>query len=298
MDENFELERIDKILSINLEDESRSFIQKLIEDGSVKVNGKVVLKKNLKLKKDDEIEITIPESKELSIEAENIPLCILYEDDDLIVVNKKKGMVVHPAIGNYSGTLVNALLYLEKDKLSSINGVIRPGIVHRIDKDTSGILVVAKNNYSHNMLSGQLKDHSMKRVYTALVHNGFSEDSGTIDKPIGRDINNRLKYTVTNRNAKDAVTHYRVIERLGRYTLIECVLETGRTHQIRVHMKSINHPIVGDMVYGIKDDLNIEGQLLHAGVLGFIHPRTKEYMEFKTDIPLEFQKVLEKIKKY
>ncbi|MCQ2555218.1 MAG: RluA family pseudouridine synthase [Clostridia bacterium] len=297
VEESFESARLDLVLSLHLEETSRNYIQKLIEGGNVKVNGKTVLKKNVKVTSGQEIEIEIPEARELDIEAEDIPLDIVYEDNDVIVVNKPKGMVVHPAVGNYTGTLVNALMFHEKDNLSSINGVIRPGIVHRIDKDTSGILVVAKNDIAHEGLSAQLKDHSMTRVYTALVHNGFSEDEGTIDKPIGRDPKDRMRYTVTPVNSKNAVTHFRIIERFGQYTLIQCRLETGRTHQIRVHMKSVNHPIVGDPVYGIKDNLGIKGQLLHAGTLGFVHPVSGEYMEFSVPLPEEFSRVLEKLRK-
>ncbi|MBR5230213.1 MAG: RluA family pseudouridine synthase, partial [Firmicutes bacterium] len=220
------------------------------------------------------------------------------EDDDVLVVNKPKGMVVHPAVGNYTGTLVNAIMYHCGDRLSSINGVIRPGIVHRIDKDTSGLLMIAKNNKSHESLSAQLAEHSITRRYVALVHNNFAEDGGTVDAPIGRDPKNRLRMAVTKENSKHAVTHWQVLERLGKYTLIDARLETGRTHQIRVHMAYRNHPLVGDMVYGPKKpSLTEDGQMLHAKVLGFIHPSTGQYMEFARPLPDSFEKVLEKLRR-
>ena len=287
--------RIDKLLSEKYSDKSRSFLQGLIEEGSIKVNNKTI-KSNYKIRENDEIEVTIPEAKELQVEAENIPLDILYEDSDCIVVNKPKGMVVHPAPGNYNGTLVNALLYHCKD-LSSINGVIRPGIVHRIDKDTSGVLVVAKNDEAHNFLSEQLKDHSMKREYYALAEGIISSDNGVIDKPLGRNKKDRLKFAVVE-GGKRAVTHYEVLERYRNTTLIKCILETGRTHQIRVHMASISHPLVGDPVYGLKKQrFKVNGQMLHAKILGFIHPRTKEYMEFSSELPKEFSDLIEALRK-
>lgn len=294
VDEQDEGLRIDKYLSNIFKDKSRSFIQGLIEKENVKVNSKT-LKSNYKLKKADEIEIMIPEPEILSVEAENIPIDIVYEDEDVIVVNKAQGMVVHPAPGNYNGTLVNALLYHCKD-LSSINGVIRPGIVHRIDKDTSGILVIAKNDDAHNKLSEQLKDHSMKREYYALIEGRIKNNDGTIDKPLGRCKKDRLKIGIIE-DGKRAVTHYEVVERYNGYTLVKCVLETGRTHQIRVHMASIGFPLVGDPLYGFKrQKFKLEGQVLHARTLGFIHPRTGEYMEFTSELPQYFCDLINKLK--
>lgn len=294
VDEQDEGLRIDKYLSNIFKDKSRSFIQGLIEKENVKVNSKT-LKSNYKLKKADEIEIMIPEPEILSVEAENIPIDIVYEDEDVIVVNKAQGMVVHPAPGNYNGTLVNALLYHCKD-LSSINGVIRPGIVHRIDKDTSGILVIAKNDDAHNKLSEQLKDHSMKREYYALIEGRLKNNDGTIDKPLGRCKKDRLKIGIIE-DGKRAVTHYEVVERYNGYTLVKCVLETGRTHQIRVHMASIGFPLVGDPLYGFKrQKFKLDGQVLHARTLGFIHPRTDEYMEFTSELPQYFCDLINKLK--
>lgn len=294
VDEQDEGLRIDKYLSNIFKDKSRSFIQGLIEKENVKVNSKA-LKSNYKLKKADEIEIMIPEPEILSVEAENIPIDIVYEDEDVIVVNKAQGMVVHPAPGNYNGTLVNALLCHCKD-LSSINGVIRPGIVHRIDKDTSGILVIAKNDDAHNKLSEQLKDHSMKREYYALIEGRLKNNDGTIDKPLGRCKKDRLKIGIIE-DGKRAVTHYEVVERYNGYTLVKCVLETGRTHQIRVHMASIGFPLVGDPLYGFKrQKFKLEGQVLHARTLGFIHPRTGEYMEFTSELPQYFCDLINKLK--
>ena len=290
-------ERLDKWMSNALTDLSRSYIQKCIKDNEVYVNGQPQ-KASYRLKVDDEIVFRIPEAVEPAIEAEDIPLSILYEDKDLLIIDKPKGMVVHPAPGHYSGTLVNAVMYHCRDRLSSINGVIRPGIVHRIDKDTSGLLMIAKNNRAHESLSRQLAEHAITRKYTALVYNNFSEDEGTVDAPLGRDPKNRLRRAVVRENSKRAVTHWRVLERFGKYTLIEAQLETGRTHQIRVHMAYINHPLVGDMLYGPKKQpLFQEGQLLHAGVLGFVHPSTGEYMEFCRPLPDEFQQVLEKLRR-
>lgn len=287
--------RIDKYLNEIYSEKSRSNIQGLIESGNVKVNDKCI-KSNYKLKNNDVVEVNIPEPELLALEPENIPLDIVYEDSDIIVVNKPKSMVVHPAPGNYSKTLVNALLYHCKD-LSSINGVIRPGIVHRIDKDTTGILVVAKNDEAHVFLSEQLKEHSMKREYYALVEGVISKDSGTVDRPLGRSKNNRLKVAIVE-GGKRAVTHYEVIERFKSATLVKCILETGRTHQIRVHMASLGHPLVGDMTYGFKKSkYNSDGQLLHAKTLGFIHPRTKEYMEFTSELPKNYSDFLERLRK-
>lgn len=290
--------RIDLVLSLKLPEISRSFVQKLLEGGAVKVNGSQCVSKKYKVEEGDVIEVNLPEPKELEVEAENIPIEIVYEDEDLMVVNKPRGMVVHPAAGNESGTLVNAVMYHCGDRLSSINGVIRPGIVHRIDKDTSGLLMIAKNNRAHESLSRQLAEHTITRKYTALVYNNFNEDEGTVDAPLGRDPKNRLRRAVVSENSKRAVTHWRVLERFGKYTLIEAQLETGRTHQIRVHMAYINHPLVGDLLYGPKKQTIFQdGQLLHAGVLGFIHPSTGQYMEFSRPIPEEFQQVIEKIRR-
>lgn len=298
IDDESEGIRIDLVLSLQLREVSRSFIQKLLEEGRIKVNGIVCLSKKHKVKGGDTVEMRIPQPKEMQAEAEDIPLDIVYEDDDLLVVNKPRGMVVHPAAGNETGTMVNALLHHCGDRLSSINGVIRPGIVHRIDKDTSGLLMVAKNDVAHESLSRQLAEHTITRRYEALVFNNFREDSGVVDAPIGRDPYNRLKQAVTDRNSKNAVTRWRVLERYGRYTLIEARLETGRTHQIRVHMAYIKHPLVGDMLYGPrKQPFGAEGQMLHAGVLGFIHPKTGEYMEFSRPMPDVFRDIIEKLRR-
>ena len=298
IDKETQSTRIDLVLSLLLSETSRSFIQKLIEGGRLTINGQLCTSKKYKVSEGDVVEITVPEPEKLVIEEENIPLDIVYEDDDVLVINKTRGMVVHPAVGNYTGTLVNAVMYHCKDRLSSINGVIRPGIVHRIDKDTSGLLMIAKNNKAHESLSRQLAAHTITRKYTALVYNNFSEEEGTVDAPLGRDPKNRLRRAVTRENSKRAVTHWRVLERFGKYTLIEAQLETGRTHQIRVHMAYINHPLVGDMLYGPKKQtLFQDGQLLHAGVLGFVHPSTGEYMEFSRPLPEEFQQVIERLRR-
>ena len=294
VDEKSEGTRIDKYLSDMLEEKSRSFIQELIKKEKVVVNNKIP-KSNYKVKAFDNIELEVPEPEILKVDAEDIPLNILYEDNDVIVVNKEQGMVVHPAPGNYNGTLVNALLFHCKD-LSGINGIIRPGIVHRIDKDTSGILVVAKNDEAHNKLSEQLKNHSMKREYYALIEGRLKNDSGTINKPIGRNKKDRLKMGIVE-DGKLAVTHYEVLERYNGYTLIKCILETGRTHQIRVHMSSIGFPLVGDPLYGFKrQKFNLDGQMLHAKTLGFIHPDTKEYMEFNSELPKYFINIIDKLR--
>lgn len=283
--------RLDIYLSENIKDKSRSYIQNLIKGEKVLINGKIK-KGSYKLKLNDDIEVEIPENEKLNVEPENIPIDIVYEDSDVIVVNKPQGMVVHPAPGNYGGTLVNALLYHCTD-LSGINGVLRPGIVHRIDKDTSGILVVAKNDMAHKKLAEQLKEHSMNRIYNALVEGVLKEDTGTIDKPLGRHPNQRIKMAVI-KDGRRAVTHYRVLNRYKSNTLIECKLETGRTHQIRVHMAYIGHPIVGDPVYGYsKQRFKLEGQMLHAKKLGFIHPTTNKYIEFDSELPEYFKKVIE-----
>ena len=281
--------RIDSVLSLLLEDTSRNYISKIIEQGGLRVNGEQELSKKYKVKEGDRIELEMPEPEVLKIEAEDIPLNIVYEDDDLMVINKPRGMVVHPAVGNYSGTLVNAIMYHAGDRLSSINGVVRPGIVHRIDKDTSGLLVIAKNNKAHESLSAQLKEHSITRRYIALVYDNIVNDNFTIDAPIGRDPRNRLKKKVNGEGPRNAVTHVKVLERYGKYTLCEMKLETGRTHQIRVHMSYIKHPLVGDPLYGpARQPAFLNGQMLHAGVLGFVHPSTGEYMEFHAELPEYF----------
>lgn len=284
--------RIDKYL-INKLDFSRSKIKRMIESGNILVNDRII-KPSYNLKIDDYIYINDDYSEEINIEPENIPLDIIYEDDYLLVVNKPSGMVVHPAAGNHNNTLVNALMH-HCNNLSSINGNIRPGIVHRIDADTSGLLLVAKNDNVHNDLAKQISQKSVTRKYIALVHGVILEDTATIDAPIGRSKTDRKKMTVTDENSKDAITHIRVLERHKKSTLIECVLETGRTHQIRVHLAYINHPIVNDPVYGYKkmDDKDF-GQMLHAQVIGFVHPITKEYLEFSTDVPTKFKEILNK----
>ncbi len=284
--------RIDKYISEKYPDISRTYIQKLINDKYVKVNDKNV-KSNYKVNMNDRVEVTIPEVSELEIQEEEIPLDILYEDSDVIVINKPKQMVVHPAHGHYSGTLVNALMFHCKDQLSGINGVMRPGIVHRIDMDTTGAIVICKNDYAHNFLAEQLKEHSITRRYEAIVHNVIKNDSGTVNAKIGRHPNNRLKMEANVNNGKDAITHYKVLERFKNFTHIECQLETGRTHQIRVHMASIGYPLLGDTVYGPSHcPYKLTGQTLHARTLGFIHPTTKEYMEFEAPLPEYFKHLL------
>ena len=291
--------RLDKYLSDKLEDMTRSYLKKLIsDDKAVLVNGNPA-KPNYKLKPGDIIELAVPEPIELEIKAENIPLDIVYEDNDMLVVNKPQGMVVHPAAGNYTGTLVNALLYHCGDSLSGINGEKRPGIVHRIDKDTSGLLLVAKNDNAHQKLSSQIKERSLTRAYKALVHGNIKQDSGRIDAPIGRHPSDRKKMTITDKNSREAVTNFRVLERYGRYTFVECILETGRTHQIRVHMSKNGHPIVGDKTYGVKkEEFNLAGQLLHAYKVGFIHPVSGEYMEFVSELPDYYMNVLDRLRNF
>jgi len=290
--------RLDKVLSFSLPEISRSYIQKLIERGFVRVNGQVCLSKKQAAAAGDELEIRVPEAQEPDVAPENITLNIVYEDEDLLVVDKQKGMVVHPGAGNLSGTLVNAVLFHCRESLSSINGVLRPGIVHRIDKDTTGLLVIAKNDMSHRALAEQFAEHSIIRAYKAIVYDNFSDDSGTVDAPIGRDPRNRLRQAVTESGSRRAVTNFRVAERFGRYTLIEARLETGRTHQIRVHMAYIGHPVLGDYIYGPRNNpFGIEGQILHAYLLGFVHPATGNYIEFESPLPDEFKKVLEKLRK-
>lgn len=294
--ENEEGERVDKFLAEEITDRSRSYIQKLIKDGYVKVNGKPV-KANYRLVLGDRAEVILPEISEPDILPENIPLDILYEDKDIIIVNKPKQMVVHPAPGHYSGTLVNALMYHCGDELSGIGGSRRPGIVHRIDMDTTGSLVVCKNDMAHQSLSMQLKEHSINRIYEAVVHGNIKADSGVINAPVGRHPTDRKKMSTHARNGRPAVTHYEVLKRFGNYTYIRCRLETGRTHQIRVHMADSGHPLVGDRVYGPKKCPfpDLVGQTLHARILGIIHPGTGEYLETEAPLPPYFVELLKKI---
>ena len=287
--------RIDRYLAEVEGMPSRSYLQKLLGDGEVTVNGKNV-KANYKVSAGDEIALNIPEPVELAAQPQNIPLDILYEDSDIIVVNKPKGMVVHPGAGHPDGTLVNGLLYHCKDDLSGINGVLRPGIVHRIDMDTTGVLVACKNDAAHQFIADQLKVHSITRRYQAIVH-GTVKNDGTVEGAIGRKPNDRIKMAIVSKGGKPAVTHYHVIEQLKGFTHISCQLETGRTHQIRVHMSSVNHPILGDTLYGpAKCPFTLEGQTLHAKVLGFIHPSTHQYMEFEAPLPAYFTELLEKLR--
>ncbi|MBQ2890542.1 MAG: RluA family pseudouridine synthase [Clostridia bacterium] len=288
--------RIDKFLASSLEDFTRSRIQKLIDEGCVTINDRPV-KANYKVKSGERVAVQIPDAAEIDVAAEEIPLDIVYEDDCMLVVNKPQGMVVHPAAGNYSGTLVNALLSYCPDSLSGINGEKRPGILHRIDKDTSGLLLVAKNDIAHKSLSEQIKAHSLTREYRALVHGNIKEDEGTINAPIGRHPVNRKKMAITEKNSREAITHFKVLERFPGFTYVSCRLETGRTHQIRVHLSSRGHSIVGDKTYGVKDKFGLEGQLLHACRVGFIHPISGEYMEFMRDVPDYFEKVLLKLRR-
>lgn len=287
--------RLDKALSDYLDGVSRSYLQKLIKEGYVTVNDRPE-KASFKLNVQDRVMVTLPDEEPVDILPEDIPLDILYEDPELLVVNKPKGMVVHPSAGHSSGTLVNALLYHCSGQLSGINGVQRPGIVHRIDKDTTGALVVCKTDLAHQSLAAQLKEHSITRRYRAVVHHNIREDEGTVDAPIGRHPVDRKKMAVNYRNGKRAVTHYRVLERFGDYTYIECRLETGRTHQIRVHMSHIGHPLLGDEIYGpAKCPFRLQGQCLHAMVLGFLHPVTGEYLEFTAPLPEYFEQLLRKL---
>ncbi len=285
-------ERIDKCISNYMENLSRSYIQKIIKDGNVYVND-VVIKANYRAKADDRVRFTIPDSVEPDIPAQDIPLDILYEDADFLIVNKPKNMVVHPAPGHYEGTLVNAVMFHCKDRLSGINGVMRPGIVHRIDKDTTGSVIVCKNDEAHNAIAALLKTHDITRKYRAIVYGNVKAEQGTVDAPIGRHPSDRKKMAVNEKNGKHAVTHYQVLERFGQYTYIECQLETGRTHQIRVHMASIGHPLLGDTVYSNrKAPFRLEGQVLHAMTLGFIHPGSGEYVEFEAPLPAYFENLL------
>ncbi|WP_461812761.1 RluA family pseudouridine synthase [Faecalimonas sp.] len=289
--------RIDVFLSKKLDNISRSYIQKLIKDNDITVNG-VTVKANYKVNMNDIIKVSIPELAEPDILPEKIPLDILYEDKDILIVNKPKGMVVHPCPGHYSGTLVNALMNYCKEDLSGINGVMRPGIVHRIDMDTTGSLLVCKNDFAHQKLAEDLKIHNIKRIYHAIVHGIIKEDEGIIDAPIGRHSVDRKKMSINYKNGKDAITHYKVLKRFSNYTYIECQLETGRTHQIRVHMASIHHALVGDTVYGpAKSAFHLQGQTLHAKILGIHHPRTNEYLEIDAPLPTYFIDLLDKLDK-
>ncbi len=287
--------RIDSFIANSVTEITRSAVQKLIENGNVLVNAKVPAK-NYKLRKDDRISITIPDPILPEAVPENIPLDIVYEDRDLLVVNKPKGMVVHPAAGHYSGTLVNALLYHCGESLSGINGVLRPGIVHRIDKDTSGLLIVAKNDFSHRLLAEQIKEHTFTRKYQAVVYGNFKTDEGTVNMPIGRHPTDRKRMTVTEKNSRNAVTHYKVINKYNSFTHLELTLETGRTHQIRVHMAHIGHPVAGDPVYGPKKVIaSLNGQCLHAYYITFVHPRTGKTLTFSSELPDYFTNFLDHI---
>lgn len=296
VDEAMAGERLDRIIAEKADELTRSYAQKLIKEGRVKVDGAVVEDKNFKVQPEQAIEIELPEPEAPDLEPEDIPLDVIYEDDDLLVVNKPKGMVVHPAPGNYRGTLVNALLHHCGQSLSSINGTIRPGIVHRLDKDTSGLLIVAKNDFAHKSLAEQIKEHSFSREYEAVVYGSLKNDSGTIDAPIGRHKHDRKKMAVTQEHSRDAVTHYEVLASYRGFTHIRLKLETGRTHQIRVHMAYIGHPVAGDPVYGparVIKELN--GQCLHARHIGFVHPRTAQYLSFESELPGYFKDFLRKL---
>lgn len=291
-------QRIDQFLAEQKDLEiSRNYAAKLIKDGKITIDGKAV-KASYKVKGDDQICIDLPDPVALDVEPEDIPLDIVYEDKDLLIVNKPKGMVVHPAAGHYQGTLVNAIMHHCGSELSSINGVMRPGIVHRIDKNTTGLLVICKNDHTHKSLAEQLKEHSITRKYVAIVCGNIKEDEGTVDAPLGRSQKDRKKQAIDEVNGRHAVTHFRVLERFGEYTLVECVLETGRTHQIRVHMASIGHPVLGDDVYGPKKcPFTLEGQCLHAKVLGFMHPGTQCYVEFDSELPDYMVRLINRLRK-
>ena len=290
-------ERADKYLAVQLPQYSRSFFQKLFKDDQIQIQN-TPIKASYRITGEEEIALTIPDAQKPDIVPENIPLDILYEDQDLLVVNKPKGMEVHPAHGHYSGTLVNALMYHCKDSLSGINGVLRPGIVHRIDMDTTGSLIVCKTDMAHKVIAAQLKEHSITRKYHAIVHGNLKDDTGTVNAPIGRHPTDRKKMSTKAPNGRHAVTHYRVLERFGNFTYIECQLETGRTHQIRVHMSSIGHPILGDEIYGpAKCPYKLQGQTLHAKILGITHPSTGEYIEFDSPLPDYFKDLLNKLRK-
>lgn len=293
VDDEYQDIRIDKYLSELIPEKSRSYIQKLLKDGNITVNSKYC-KANYKVQANDRLNVNIPEPVEANIVPENIPLDIIYEDDDFLIVNKPKDMVVHPAPGHYTGTLVNGLMYHCKDNLSDINGVLRPGIVHRIDKDTTGALIICKNDISHNFIAEQLKEHSITRKYVGIVQGVISDDEGFIDAPIGRHEINRKEMAINYKNGKNAVTHYKVLKRYKKYTYAEFQLETGRTHQIRVHMSSIKHPLLGDETYNHnKSPYKLQGQCLHAKTIGFIHPTTRKYVEFEAPIPDYFKHLLE-----
>lgn len=293
IDEEFVDERLDKVLAASIDRVSRTAIQKLIDGGFISVNGKTP-KASYRVVDGDVVSVEFPANEEPDIVAEDIPLDVLYEDNDVLIVNKPKDMVVHPAAGHYTGTLVNAIMFHCKDSLSGINGVLRPGIVHRIDKDTTGALIICKNDTAHQFISDQLKVHSITRAYVAIAKGAFNEPEGRIEAPIGRSPDNRLKMAINYKNGKEAITNYKVLDSLnGRFSYIECRLETGRTHQIRVHMSSINHPLLGDELYGGLDKgFNLQGQCLHARDIGFIHPSTHEYVQFSAPIPEYFNKLL------
>lgn len=287
--------RLDQYIAGRCMDLSRSYIQKLIKESRVTINKNIQTKTKTAVQESDLVNVSLPDPKELEIKPQDIPLDILYEDNDVLVVNKPKGMVVHPAPGHYEDTLVNAVLYHCRDNLSGINGVLRPGIVHRIDKDTTGALIVCKNDKAHQKIADQLRAHTITRSYRAIVYNNFSEDEGMINAPIGRHPTNRKKRMVTEKNSKEAITHYKVLDHLNhKFNYIECRLETGRTHQIRVHMSHIGHPLLGDEIYGPVNSKfkNLQGQTLHAATIGFIHPTTEEYMEFSAPLPDYFEKLL------
>lgn len=297
VDETYEGYRLDKYLSEAIPELSRSYLQKVIKDNGVLV-GEKSAKGSYKVTEGEVVKLSVPEAVIPEIEPEEIPLDILYEDRDVILINKPKDMVVHPAAGHYSGTLVNGLMYHCRESLSGINGVMRPGIVHRIDKDTTGVLIVCKNDQSHNCLAEQLKEHSITRRYRAIVHGVIQEEEGTVNAPIGRHPVDRKRMAIVKDGGKEAITHYRVLERLKGYTYVECRLETGRTHQIRVHMTSLGHPLLGDEIYGnVKSPFKLQGQTLHAMVLGFIHPVTEEYMEYEAPLPEYFQHLLQVLRK-
>lgn len=291
--------RVDQFVAARCIELSRSYIQKLLKENRISINGNFGIKAKVPVSYGDEVCICLPEPESLDIEPQDIPLDILYEDEDILVVNKPKDMVVHPAPGHYTDTLVNAILFHCGDRLSGINGILRPGIVHRIDKDTTGTLIVCKNDHAHQCISDQLREHSITRTYCAIVYNNFSEETGTIDLPIGRHPVDRKKRTVTEKNSKRAVTHYKVIDHLNRkFNYVECHLETGRTHQIRVHMAHIGHPLLGDSVYGPQNNRfkNLQGQVLHAKTIGFVHPTSDEYMEFAAPLPEYFETLLKNLK--
>ena len=294
----YEACRIDKFLSVLYEGQSRTFFQKLIKEGHVSVNGETVQKNSLKLAENDIITVTVPEVQSVDILPEPLPLDIIYEDPDVLIVNKPKGMVVHPSAGHYSGTLVNAVMYHCQNSLSGINGVIRPGIVHRIDKDTTGALIICKNDAAHMDIAEQIKEHTVTRKYRGIVLGSVKEDEGRIEGAIGRHPTNRKKMAIVEKNGKHAVTHYRVLQRFQKYTYMEFWLETGRTHQIRVHMASLNHPLLGDTIYGPEKQpvKGLQGQTLHAMLIGFIHPTSRQYVEYEAPLPAYFENLLAKIK--